>query len=105
MCPYILSFGSEILPEDSPIWDVELVMDIIMAIDVFFNFLKADRINRDLKSIAEHYITGYFIFDLVSCVPTIVSQRKFSIYWLHMFRIVHLTDITDPIYKLCKVLL
>ena len=69
------------------------------------SFFKADHIHRDVKSIANNYLTGYFIFDFLACVPTLVLPNRFSIYWLHMIRIVHLTHLTDPIHKLCALAL
>ena len=107
VCPYIMSFGSSIMPAESSLWNFFFICDVIMTVDVVFNFLKADSNSafKDLKSISENYLSGYFIFDFLACVPTVILPRNFGIFWLHMFRIVHMGDLTDPINKVCYILL
>ena len=76
------------------LWGFEFVCDMIMLVDVFFNFLKADRVRKDLYSIGEDYVTGYFIFDILACVPAFFMLgdpvHAYSVYWMHLFRLVHL---------------
>ena len=76
-----------------------------MTIDVIFNFLKAGRVHKTFNSIAADYLTDDFIFDFLSSVPTVIFPRRFGLYWLHMFRLVHLSDLSDPIHKLTDILL
>ena len=87
------------------IQNIELALDIIWLIEIIFNFLKKTRAHRDLKSIAQNYITGYFIFDVISLVPGIFQKTSRPImkyYWLKMFRIVHVFRLTYPLELLLQ---
>ena len=68
----VITTNDEQCEEDSSNWTIrkiEFSIDVIWFIEIVFNFLKKTRAHRDLKSIATNYITGYFIFDLISVIP------------------------------------
>ena len=50
------------------------VTDILWLIEIVLKFLKADDLNKDLKSIAFAYLkSGNFPIDLIATLPTIVT--------------------------------
>ena len=67
-----VSLGDDTCEDVDSAWTIrkiEFSIDVIWLIEIIFNFLKKTRAHRDLKSISYNYITGYFIFDLISVVP------------------------------------
>lgn len=71
-------------------------------LEIFANFLKRTHINKTLKDIALHYVLGYFIFDLVSCIPIFLKEehRFFSFKFL---RLVHIARVTEPVLKVLNL--
>ena len=45
-------------------------------IDIVLNFVKKTRTNYTLKSIAYSYLTGAFIFDLITTLPFLFISHK-----------------------------
>lgn len=76
--------------------NIEMVIDIIFIIEICLNFVKRTRAYKDLKHIAIHYITGLFVFDVVSTIPIIFNQ-DIKFYWFKLFRLVHFFRFTKPI--------
>ena len=79
---------------------VEAIMDIVFFINILLNFFKADRAHRDFRSIARDYLGPYFLFDCLSTIPTMVTHQSWSVYWLKMFRVIHLAKINDPLNQI-----
>jgi hypothetical protein len=48
---------------------IEMAIDIIFFIEILLNFVKKTRAHKELTSIGYNYLTGYFIFDVVSTLP------------------------------------
>lgn len=46
-----------------------MTIDIIMFIEIMLNFVKKTRAHKELKTIGQNYLTGYFIFDVIATVP------------------------------------
>ena len=82
MTPFILTFPQIYMscPKETgkcePIEDhqktlvkIEMAIDIIFFIEILLNFVKKTRAHKELTSIGYNYLTGYFIFDVVSTLP------------------------------------
>lgn len=69
------AFGSPELDSDPGMYATEVFMEIFFVVSLLFNFLVELKIDgqvqpvRDLQRIAMNYIRGYFIFDLIPCLP------------------------------------
>lgn len=83
---------------------IEMAIDIIYLIEIVLNFVKRTLANRDLAQIAKNYLTGYFIFDIVSTIPLFYNEN-FNVYWLKLFRFVHVFRLTQPNQLLLNYLL
>jgi hypothetical protein len=54
---------------------MNLFIDIIIGIDILVNFLtplelENETYDTNLKNIAKSYLSGMFVVDLISCLPT-----------------------------------
>jgi hypothetical protein len=54
---------------------MNLFIDVIIVIDILVNFLtplelENETYDTNLKNIAKSYLSGLFIIDLISCLPT-----------------------------------
>ena len=54
---------------------MNLFIDIIFGIDILVNFLtplelENETYDTNLKNIAKSYLSGMFVVDLISCLPT-----------------------------------
>jgi hypothetical protein len=54
---------------------MNLFIDVIVGIDILVNFLtplelENETYDTNLKNIAKSYLSGLFIIDLISCLPT-----------------------------------
>ena len=90
--------------EDSPGWKknqtlfkIELAMDIIYFIEILMNFVKKSRAHKDLQAIANNYLFGYFLFDVVATIPCLFMSEPIKFYLLKGFRIVHGARLTVPL--------
>ena len=85
--PYALVFGVE----DS-YRNVGATVDVIFFLDIIFTFITGYYVGNKLitrrKKIAFRYLTTYFVFDIVSTVPSLVTGQK-SIYAFKLLRFVH----------------
>ena len=79
------------------LWKIELAIDIIYLMEICLNFVKKTRAHKDIAAISMNYITGSFIFDLVSTIFGILSNENFSVYWFKCFRIIHIYRLTQPL--------
>lgn len=92
---------------------VELVIDIILAIDIVMNFFTSYTKDvtpvTDLKKISFNYLTTNFIFDFLGIVPGLVTLNSIKLlYPLKLLRFIELHKFFDQIRyileKLGKVL-
>ena len=61
------------------------------------NFVKKSRAHKDLNAIANNYLLGYFIFDVIATIPCLFMSEPIKFYILKGFRIVHVTRLTEPL--------
>ena len=57
------------------VYNINLLIDIIIGIDILVNFLtplelEHDNLDTNLKNIAKSYLSGMFFVDFISCLPT-----------------------------------
>ena len=87
MVPYVLVFGLE-----DNYRNLGTTVDVIFFLDIIFTFITGYYVGNKLitrrKKIAFRYLTTYFIFDIVSTVPSLVTGQK-SIYAFKLLRFVH----------------
>jgi len=77
--PYILTFKNVYLTcegcdngkdeYNTTLVDIELAIDIIYLIEICLNFVKRTRAHKELSTIGYNYLTGYFVFDVISTLP------------------------------------
>jgi len=73
---------------------IELVIDIIYLVEIILNMLKKTRAHKEIESIAQNYIMGYFWFDVAGTIPELIMNQGFKYYWLKAFRMVHVYRLT-----------
>lgn len=73
---------------------IEMIIDIIYLLEIILNMLKKTRAHKEIESIAQNYIFGYFFFDVAGTIPELVMGEPFSYYWLKVFRMAHVTRLT-----------
>ena len=63
------------------------------VINILLNFFTAFQQDIEwrfkLKEIAKAYIKSYFLFDMVSTLPNLITLENPDYYWLKMFRYIH----------------
>ena len=73
--PYDTCFNLVDPKSGSFIYNINIFIDIIIGIDILVNFLTPlelanEALDTNLKNIAKSYISGMFIIDFISCLPT-----------------------------------
>jgi hypothetical protein len=76
LLPFKLGFG-DLIPEDwedDHLYEVNQLVDIIFVVDLFLSFRTAywdmdDHLVWDKKKVAIHYVTSWFIIDLIGSFP------------------------------------
>lgn len=79
-----------------------MAIDIIMFVDILFNFIKKTRAHKELKTIGINYLTGSFVFDVVATIPELFMQQCLEFYYFKLARIVHVYRLTEPLQKLLR---
>lgn len=69
--PFKIAFHLE---ETQALSVVDTVVDVLFFIDIIVNFLsatetKSGKLITDIKTIAKMYLKGWFLFDLIACIP------------------------------------
>ena len=69
--PYKLAF---ILEEIQALVIFDTIIDVFFFVDIFINFFsatenKSGKLITDHKTIAKMYLTGWFLLDLIACIP------------------------------------
>jgi hypothetical protein len=85
--------------------EIELAIDIIYFIEICLNFVKRTRAHKELSTIGYNYLTGFFIFDVISTLPELFMGEIFDYYYLKIFRIIHFTKLTLPLNLLLTCVL
>ena len=91
LVPLQIAFGG---PSTSEMHQLELILDIVVFLDVIFNFITDNQSDPGEivtnKKIAFRYISSYFIFDVLSFLPGLVTFEYYGgftiIYKLKLFR-------------------
>ena len=83
--------------KNSTLYKIELIIDIVYLLEIILNMLKKTRAHKDIESIAQNYIFGYFFFDVAGTVPELVMGEPMSYYWLKLFRMAHVYRLTQPL--------
>jgi len=81
---------------------LEFVIDIILAIDIVFNFFTTYHSDvkkvTDLEKISYHYLTNLFVFDFIAVVPGLVTIELFKhMYYLKLLRYLRLSKLFEQI--------
>ena len=76
---------------------IEFAIDIVYIFEISLNFLKKTRAHKDLNNIARNYLLGYFTFDVMSTIPSVIFGEIGTIYFLKVFRMVHIDRLTEPL--------
>jgi len=79
------------------LYNIELVIDIIFCVEILLNFLKKEGVYKSIKSIGWKYLTSYFIWDIVPTVVCLVNNEHIDVYWVKLFRLVHLKRMIIPL--------
>jgi hypothetical protein len=95
-----LGFQLLLLPESRPF---EQILDVIFVIDIVIKFFTAYTydvkiVTHPLK-IARRYILTFFLFDLISTLPTLLSYQNSAIYFLKILRGIRLAHIITPLIQ------
>jgi len=85
------------IKNDETLQKIEMAFDIIYLIEIILNFFKRSRTEPTLQQIAQNYLLGYFVFDLVATVPCLFMGETGQYYILKLFRMVHVLRITQPL--------
>ena len=107
--PYDATFRTASQP--LPLQIVEILIDILFAVDIFFNFRTTfyDEYEQieifDPKRIAEHYFAGFFFVDLFATIPfdTLFKSASISLTWLNALKMIRLLRLGRLVKKLDDV--
>ena len=97
--------NNETLQYDHSLHQIELIIDIMWIVEILMNFVKKTTARKTLVSIGTAYIKGFFIIDVVSTVPGLLSNESIGMYWFKIFRMAHSFRLTEPLTLLLGVLL
>lgn len=65
--------------------------------DFLLNFIKKTKSNKDIQSISLDYIQGYFIFDAIATIPSlIIFQENINYFALKLARLIHIDRFIKP---------
>lgn len=88
--PYQIAFGG---PHTSSEREFELFLDVMILIDIFLNFF-TDVYSDPGKKLYSHkmiaikYIQSYFILDILSCLPQLVTLETYKgTHWIYILKI------------------
>ena len=90
---------------DDSLQRIELIIDIIYFIEILMNFVKKTHGLKELDQIAQNYLTGYFIFDVIATIPCLFMNEPLKWYFLKSFRIIHADRLTQPLSLLLGCIL
>jgi len=76
---------------------IELAFDIIFFIEILLNFVKRSRAYQNINQIANNYLLGHFIFDVIATLPCLLMGETIDYYTLKFFRIIHVPRLTQPL--------
>eukprot|EP00347_Sterkiella_histriomuscorum_P006194 403353701 len=88
LTPYVIAFDILPLNRQGLRW-LEFTLDWIILVNIIAQFFTAQQADSDvvdkLKDIARKYIFSFFIFDILSCLPGIISAER--AHWPYYFKV------------------
>ena len=87
---------------------IDFIFEVLWILNMLVNFFKRTPTHTTLQSIIWNYLTGTFIFDLISIFPVIgnlVNKIFLKYYWLRSIRIVHVFIIIYPFELLLQCIM
>jgi Ion transport protein len=95
--PFVIINPKELQP---PIRWLELTFDMIffidITIDLFTAYYEDTQLITDLKQIWVKYLSSYFIFDILSILPGLITGESYhEIYYLKVLRYAQFTRLID----------
>ena len=95
--------GSQMQPK--VLW-LYWAIDIAWCLQILICFFVASSNNRNFKSTSKSYLRGYFIFDVVATVPSMITmQQNASVNLLKFLRFVHVGEMFIPFKRLIDCLM
>lgn len=86
----------------------EEIIDIIFVGDIIVKFFTAYYYDVKLVThpfkIAKRYVLSFFLFDIISTFPTMLSYQNESVYFLKMLRFVRLAHIISPLLQVIEMI-
>ena len=74
LVPYTACLGIEQIYIDNE--NLELIIDCVWVINIGVTFctaaLRDGQLEKDFKKIAKRYLSGLFVFDIISCLPAVI---------------------------------
>ena len=76
LVPYTACLGIEkiYMPNEN----LEMIIDVIWISNICITFctaaLRDGQLEKDFKKIAKRYVTGLFVFDIISCLPAVLMK-------------------------------
>ena len=87
----------------------ETIVDVICMIDIcltfFTAFTKDSKWENHLPLIFLNYVSGFFFFDIIATLPTLIYGQDSHWYWLKLTRFVHAANVYAFITQLFKDML
>lgn len=95
--PFVIINPKELHP---PLRWLELAFDMIFFIDILIDLFTAyyedTQLITDLKQIWVKYLSSYFIFDILSILPGLITGESYhEIYYLKVLRYAQFTRLID----------
>jgi hypothetical protein len=93
--PYDIAFQG---PKNRFMHNLDLFLDVVILIDVLLNFITDSYSDGGTKlnnrQIAFKYIKSYFLIDLMSCMPMLVTNEKYiGTHWIYCLKLLRLFKI------------
>jgi hypothetical protein len=71
--------------------------EMFWVADFFLSFFRAHKDFKTLKESSYRYLTGLFIFDMITTWPAFYSGQSPTLHWLKLFRVVHYEFFVKPV--------
>jgi len=76
----------------------EIIVNWIILADIPINFLTSMKKSHFRpQEVALNYVKGFFVIDLLCCVPSLVMMEVVSAYYLKFFRFLRIHRIYDVV--------
>jgi|TARA_B110001450_G_C17639442_1_gene488723 hypothetical protein len=75
---------------------------IDISLTFFTAFIKDAKWEHHLPAIFINYMSGFFCFDILSTLPTLIYGQDSAFYWLKLIRFVHAGNVYESIVTFFK---